>query len=95
MVDLAKERREILEFNAELRKHRRAFGLPDSSGHVAFMVPTLDYIAWCEKIPELGAADPQIARLAWMKFLNSEEGSKYKINPSEGKKARRTGIIVK
>jgi len=85
----------VLALNEELRKDRHPFALPDQSGHVAFQVPTLDYIAWTQKYPELGSSDPQIAKNAWRKFLNTEEGAQYKINSHEGKRARVTGVIIK
>jgi len=88
-------RREVLALNAELRKTRNSFALPDQSGHILFQVPTLDYIAWTNKYPELAASDPAVAKPAWRKFLNSDEGRQYKINPREGQRARATGIIVK
>lgn len=88
-------RKAVLGLNEELRKERRPFALPDHSGHVAFQMPTLDYYAWVMKYPELGASDPQIARNAWRKFLNSDDGAKYKINPLEGRRARATGIIIR
>lgn len=95
MSEVGRERERILGFNAEMRKNRRTFATPDNSGHVAFIVPTLDYIAWCQKYPELGASDPQIARKAWMKFLNTPEGEKYKINPTEGRRVHNVPLLSK
>ncbi len=88
-------RKQVLALNAELRKERRPFALPDGSGHMAFQVPAHTYWILVAKYPELGASDPDIARRAWYKFLNTEEGAVYKVNTHEGRTARRTGIIVK
>jgi len=80
------ERERCLAFNEELRKDRQPFALPDHSGHVAFMMDELDY--WYHvkfTDPELGASDPAVCKPAWRKFLRSEVGRKYLINPHEGK----------
>lgn len=69
--------------------------LPDHSGHVAFVMGAVDYTWWTFKYPELGASDPQIARRAWLKFLNTDEGAKYKVNRTEGKRMPTNGIIVR
>lgn len=88
-------RRALLERNQELRKHRQPFALPDHSGHVAFEMPSLDYWYWTWKYPELAASDPIVARKAWNRFLNTPEGEKYKINPTEGRRAPVDRIIVR
>lgn len=74
--------------NAELRKERNSFALPDHSGHVAFQMDAMAYWYWVHKIPDLGCSDAQIARRAWIKFLNTDAGAKYKVNPLEGKRLR-------
>lgn len=84
--------------NAELRKERNAFALPDHSGHVAFQMDAAHYWYWVHKIPDLGCSDAQISRRAWIKFLNTEHGARYKVNPTEGKRlandARRDHRII-
>lgn len=86
---------EVQGMNAELRKERRTFALPDHSGHVAFQVDTFNYWRLVHKYPDLGAADPTIARRAWLKFLNTEEGAPYKVNRTEGRRMPTHRIIVK
>ncbi len=89
-------RRAVLELNAELRKVRGTFAAPDQdSGHLAFLIPRLDYYFFTSKYPDLAASDPLIAGRAWCRFLNTDEGAKYKVNPTEGRTARRTGVIIK
>jgi hypothetical protein len=88
-------RKLVLAINEALRKDRRTFALPDHSGHVFFQCPVLDYYAWTKKYPELGASDPQIARRAWLKFLNTDEGAQYKINPYDGRKRYRVPLLSK
>lgn len=88
-------RKTVLALNAELRKKRRTFALPDHSGHIAFQMAALDYWAWVHKYPELGASDPTVARKAWMKFLNSDEGAQYKVNPTEGKRTHFVPLLSK
>lgn len=86
----------LLKLNEELRKERYTFATPDESGHVAFQCPTHHYWYWVNKYPELGAADPVIARRAWLKFLNTDEGARYKVNPREGKRdPLNDGIIIR
>ena len=87
----------VLEMNQELRKERKPYALPDQSGHVAFQMPSTDYWFWVFKYPELGASDPDIARKAWRKFLQSDEGKPYLINPHEGKQGApfTRGVIVR
>lgn len=91
------DRDAVLGLNQELRKDRRSHALPDQSGHAAFQMPAEDYWWWTVKYPELAASDPEIARNAWTKFLNSDEGKKYKINPHEGVKGApfTRGVIIK
>lgn len=88
----------VNRLNEELRKERGTFALPDQSGHVAFQMDAASYWFWVWKIPELGASDPDVAKPAWRKFLNSEIGSRYKVNPREGKRlsgdARRDHRII-
>lgn len=90
-------RRRSLEFNELARKQRRTWSTPDESGHVAFQMHELDYWYWTtqERWRELAASDPEIARKAWIRFLNSPEGSKYKLNPTEGKRSPVHRIIVR
>lgn len=90
-------RARCLAFNEELRKDRKPFALPDSSGHVAFQMPELDYWYWVYRNPDLGASDAVIAKKAWEKFLRTDEGRPYLINPNEGKKMPNAprGIIVR
>lgn len=89
-------RKAVLEFNQELRKGRGTFAAPDQdSGHLSFLIPKLDYYFFTTKYPELAASDPVIAGNAWKRFLNTDEGAKYKVNRTEGRRMRRTGIIVK
>lgn len=85
----------VLALNEELRKDRRPFALPDQSGHVAWQMSTLEYFYWTMRIPDLGAHDPQIARNAWIKFLNTEQGARYKVNRMEGRRTPDTRIIVR
>ena len=84
--------------NEELRKDRFAFALPDNSGHVMWQMSAQEYWYWVWKNPDLGASDPQIAREAWRKFLNTELGQRYKVNPREGQRmaldARRDHRII-
>lgn len=90
------DRRACLAYNEEARKERRTFAVPDNSGHVAFNCPEMDY--WYHTTftdPELGASDPVIARNAWRKFLRTEIGRKYLLNPTEGKRMPATGIIIR
>lgn len=84
-----------LQFAEQQRKQRRTHALPDHSGRMAFVMPQMDFWWFTQKYPELAASDPQIARNAWKKFLNSEEGSKYKLNPKEGKRAPVDRVIVR
>jgi hypothetical protein len=56
---------------------------------------TVEYFYWTMRNPDLRASDPQIARQAWMKFLNSDDGQKYKINPREGRRMPSDGIIIR
>ena len=84
-----------MALNQELRKERRTHALPDASGHVAFQMSAMSYYFWTDRYPDLKASDPQIARNAWRKFLNSDEGQRFKINPHEGKRAPATRIVVK
>ena len=56
---------------------------------------TLEYFYWTMRRPDLAASDPQIARNAWIKFLNSDDGRKFKVNPTEGKRMPTDGIIIK
>jgi hypothetical protein len=58
-------------------------------------MPPVDYVWFTNKYPELAASDPQIARRAWLKFLNTDEGAKYKVNRTEGKRAPVDGVIVR
>lgn len=69
--------------------------LPDHSGHVMFIMSAVDYTWWTAKYPELAASDPQIARRAWIKFLNSDDGAKYKVNRTEGKRMPVDRVIVR
>lgn len=85
----------ILDLNAELRKTRCTRATPDESGHVAFSMPEADYWLWTQKYPDLAAPDSEIARRAWTKFLRSDEGRPYCINPTEGKRMPTDGIIVR
>ena len=85
----------VLAFNEELRKERRPFALPDQSGHVQFQMDAKAYMYWTMRYPELAAHDAQIARNAWRKFLNSDEGARYKVNPAEGKRMPTDGIIIR
>jgi hypothetical protein len=85
----------VLALNEELRKDRRPFALPDHSGHVAFQMSTLEYFYWTMRIPDLAASDAQIARNAWVKFLNTDAGRRYKVNPTEGKRMPTDGVIVR
>ncbi len=94
-IQVVKERELVLALNQELRKERRPFALPDHSGHVAFQIHSDDYWFWVTVYPELGASDPVVARKAWLWFLNTEKGAKYKVNPTEGKKMPVNGIIIR
>lgn len=86
----------VLALNQELRKDgNNARALPDQSGHVAFQMSAADYMYWTLRYPDLAASDSQIARQAWAKFLRSDDGRKYTINPNEARKTRRTGVIIK
>lgn len=89
------ERKQVCELNEELRKTRRSMALPDESGHVAFQIDAASYWRWTLVYPELGASDPVIARRAWLKFLNTDEGRPYKVNPTEGRRMPTHGIIVR
>lgn len=90
------ERRRILEFNERMRRERSTNALPDQSGRVQFSMHETDYWAAVMKNPDLRLGDGKQRLKAWQKFLNSEEGSKYKINPREGKRvATPKGIIVR
>jgi hypothetical protein len=96
--DNALGRRLLLERNAEHRKTPRTFAAPDKdSGHLSFRVPAVDYWHLVRVNPDLGATDPVIAGLAWRKFLNTEQGEKYKINPHEGKRGApfKRGVIIR
>lgn len=89
-------RQRILAFNERMRRERKTNALPDQSGRVQFSMPELDYWAAVLKHPELRLGDGQQRHRAWQKFLNSEEGSKYKINPYEGKRSpTHKGIIIR
>lgn len=76
----------VNRLNEELRKERNSFALPDHSGHVAFQMDAHAYWFWVWKIPDLGCSDAQISRRAWIKFLNTEAGARYKVNPREGRR---------
>jgi len=76
----------VLALNEELRKERHNMALPDHSGHAIFFMPVYHYWYWVKQIPDLGCSDSQISRRAWIKFLNTDAGSKYKLNPREGKR---------
>ncbi len=91
----SRQRLAALQFNEQQRKQRRTFATPDHSGHVAFNMPQMDFWWWTSVKPELAAADPDIAKRAWLKFLNSDEGAKYKVNPKEGKRAAVDRVIVR
>lgn len=91
-----RDRLEILNLNAELRKRRGTNALPDQSGYVQFSMHELDYWAAVMRNPDLRLGDGEQRRRAWARFLNSEEGAKFKINPHEGKKTpTHHGIIVR
>lgn len=86
----------VLALNEQLRKDsNNPRALPDHSGHVAFQMSAADYMYWTLRYPDLAASDAQIARQAWAKFLRSDDGRKYTINPHEARKTRSTGIIIK
>jgi len=88
----------VARINEELRKERSNMALPDHSGHVAFQMDAYAYWYWTTKIPDLGCSDAQISRRAWLKFLNTEAGARYKVNPTEGRKlpgtVMRSRIVV-
>lgn len=89
-------RRAVLDFNQRLRKEGGTFAAPDQdSGHLSFLIPRPDYYFFTTKYPELAASDPVIAGLAWRRFLNTDEGAKYKINRHEGKRRPVDGVIVR
>jgi hypothetical protein len=81
--------------NEALRKERHTFALPDHSGYVAFQMDAYSYWYWTHVIPDLGVSDAQIARRAWIKFLNTDAGARYKVNPTEGKRMPVDRIIVR
>lgn len=85
----------VLQLNEELRKDRHSFALPDHSGHVVFFMPVMHYWYWVNKIPDLGVSDAQISRRAWIKFLNTDAGAKYKVNRYEGRRASTTRLASK
>lgn len=86
----------VLALNERLRKDaNNARALPDQSGHVAFQMSSADYFYWTLRYPDLAASDAQIARNAWRKFLASDDGRKYTVNPHEARKTRRTGVIIR
>jgi hypothetical protein len=90
------ERDQILRHNQELRKERRTNALPDHSGRVQFSMHETDYWAAVLKNPDLVRGDGQQRLKAWQKFLNSEEGAKFKVNPHEGKRTpTHKGIILR
>lgn len=95
-LEVDARRRQMLERNAELRKDRHnARALPDHSGHIAFALPEADYWYWTFVYPDLACPDPIIARRAWEKFLNTDEGRGYKLNPHEGKRIPVHRILVR
>lgn len=94
-MDEYADHKTVATINQELRKNRRTFALPDNSGHVMWQMDALSYYAWTAKYPELAAHDPQICRNAWIKFLNSDEGARYKINPYEGKRTFNVPLVSK
>jgi hypothetical protein len=90
------ERRRILEFNERKRRERSTNALPDQSGRVQWSMHSTDYWASVLRYPELRLGDGQQRHKAWQKFLNTEEGAKFKINPHEGKRvATPKGIIIR
>lgn len=90
------ERKRILEFNERKRRERSTDALPDQSGRVQFSMHETDYWAAVYRFPELRLGDGEQRMKAWRKFLNSEEGAKFKINPREGKRSvTPRGIIVR
>lgn len=55
-----------------------------------------DYWAAVMRNPDLVRGDGQQRHKAWQKFLNSDEGAKYKLNSREGKRvATPKGIIIR
>lgn len=90
-----KERDLVCALNYELRKERRPFAMPDGSGHVAFQIDAKSYWFWVAIYPELGASDPIVARKAWLWFLNTDNGRRFKVNPTEGKRMPVNGIIIR
>jgi hypothetical protein len=90
------DRKRILEFNEAKRRERSTNALPDQSGRIQFSMHETDYWAAVYRFPELRLGDGEQRRKAWQKFLNSEEGAKFKINPREGKHVKTPrGIIVR
>jgi hypothetical protein len=90
------ERRRILELNRRARNERRTNALPDQSGRVQWSMHETDYWAAVKANPDLVKGDGQQRLKAWQKFLNSEHGAKFKLNPYEGKRSpTHKGIIVR
>lgn len=89
------KRKQLLAFNQELRKEAAPMALPDNSGYLQFFMPELDYYFWIHKNPDLRAPDSEIRKRAWTKFLRSDDGRKYTVNPNEGRQLPNHGIIVR
>jgi hypothetical protein len=89
------ERAKLLAFNEQLRKEQKPFALPGGDGYLQFFMPELDYYYWIWRNPDLRAGDPEIRKKAWSKFLRSDDGRKYTVNPNEGRKLPNSGIIVR
>jgi hypothetical protein len=89
-------REATLELAAELRKDRRTNALPDDSGHLGFIMPEADFYFWVWRYPELASHDAETNKRAWLKFLASDEGRKYCVNPRDFRPAPlRRGVIVR
>lgn len=86
--------RSVLELAAELRKERRTNAVPDDSGHVGFIMSEAQFYYWLWRYPELASHDAETNKRAWKRFLASDEGRPFCVNPRDFRRAPHLTRVV-
>lgn len=68
----------VLRDNAELRKDKRACWSADKEMRLFARIPTLTYISWMKKYPELRDSDPAYRDRFLKKLLEQPENEVFK-----------------
>jgi len=91
----AARREQILELNKRAQAERRVHRTPGNDGYLQFRMEEREYYFFIWKYPELRLGDAEQRNRAWKKFLNTEEGRPYRVNPYEGRRSpTHKGILL-